>query len=63
MCSEKYEDLDIEEKEDLILQEGRERHIYYRINKTINLSRFRTTDSKQNAHITLPDPYPLIRKL
>ena len=52
----KYEDLDDEEKERLVLQEGRERQIYDRKGNVINLSKFKATDSRHNAHITLPAP-------
>ena len=55
----KYEDLDAEEKENILMKETRERQIYDRKTNTINLSKFRATDSKVNAHITLPAPLPV----
>ena len=41
----KYEDLDDEEKLELVHQEAKDKQVYGQDRKTINLSKFRATDS------------------
>ena len=44
------------EKEEIVLQEGRDSKIYDREQGKINLSKARVTSSRLNSHITLPGP-------
>ena len=50
----KYEDLDEDEREALLVEEGRHFQIYNRGEATIDLSKARVTDSRMNSHVTLP---------
>ena len=50
----KFEDLDDGEKGDLIMEEGLSQQIYCREARTISMAKMRVTNSRLNAHITLP---------
>ena len=50
----RYEDLEEDERDDLLIEEGRQFQIYNREDGVIDLSKARVTDSKLNSHVTLP---------
>ena len=55
----KYEDLEDEEKENLVLEEEKDKKIYVREEGTLIMAKARITESRLNAHIMLPPSQPL----
>ena len=55
----RYEDLEDDEKEDMMWEEEKHRRINNREEGTVNMSNTRITNSRLNAHITLPQSQPV----